>query len=192
VTDFVGFNLPISITSYLSPTGEYDHTNFDPFAHGEALLGLLSAGEMPAPVAISYTSQLNFGSLGADSAGIVLNALAQAGVKAPSAVARLAETQLATAGWGYGGAANANSSAEAAQGLVAAGQNPFAPSWSKVVSGTLVNAADAIIAQQQPDGCWPNLFGPGNDPFVVTDAIILLSLEPQWVQTAVYLPLIVR
>lgn len=192
VTNFVGFNLPLSITTYLSPTGEYDHTNFGYFAHGEALLGLLSAGEMPAPVAISYTSQLDFAALGADSAGIVLNALAQAGVKAPSAVTRLAETQLPTAGWGYGEAANANSTAEAAQGLVAAGDNPFAPSWSKIVSGTLVSSAEAIISQQQPDGCWPNLFGPGNDPFALTDAIILLSLEPQWFQTAVYLPLVVR
>ena len=193
VTDFAGFNLPISITAYLSPTGEYDHTNFGPFAHGEALLGLLAAGEMPAPVAISYTANLDFSVLGADAAGITLHALAKAGVMAPSAVARLEQTQLATAGWGYGGVANANSSAEAAQGLVAAGQNPFAPSWSKVVSGTLLNAAEVIIAQQQPDGCWPNLFGSGNDPFALTDAILLLTLEPQWPpRTAVYLPLVVR
>jgi hypothetical protein len=88
-------------------------------------------------------------------------------------------TQESDGGWGFG-SASPSSSSEVVQGLVAVGENPFAPSWSKVVSGTVTNAADAILAQQGDSGCWPNLFGPGDDPFSTTDAVLLLVQQPVW------------
>jgi hypothetical protein len=36
------------------------------------------------------------------------------------------------------------------------------------------------MAQQEPNGCWPNTFGPGDDPYSTTDAIILLAQQPGW------------
>ncbi len=97
----------------------------------------------------------------------------------PQTLDVLHATQEADGGWGFG-VANPNSSSEVVQGLVAVGENPFAPAWSQVVSGTVTNAADAILAQQGENGCWPNLFGPGDDPFATTDAVLLLTQQPSW------------
>jgi hypothetical protein len=47
------------------------------------------------------------------------------------------------------------------------------------VDGTLTNAADAVLAMQGDNGCWPNLFGPGDDPYSTTDAIQLLALAAE-------------
>jgi len=66
------------------------------------------------------------------------------------------------------------------QALSQAGENPFGPSWSVVLSGTVRNAADAALSQQGENGCWPNLFGPGDDPFGTTDAILLMVQEIPW------------
>jgi outer membrane biosynthesis protein TonB len=58
------------------------------------------------------------------------------------------------------------------------GENPYGPEWSQIVSGTLTSAADVLLALQGENGCWPNLYGPGDDPYSTTDAIILLAQEP--------------
>ncbi|MEZ4516431.1 MAG: hypothetical protein R3C44_06200 [Chloroflexota bacterium] len=44
------------------------------------------------------------------------------------------------------------------------GQNPFGPSWSVIVDGRMVTPADVIMSQQETNGCWPNLYGPGMIP----------------------------
>jgi len=181
VHDFGSTNLALSITQHLSPTGEYDDTSFGPFSHAEAMLGLLSAGLEVDPTAVDWllSAHDNGDWGGADSTGISMNVLARLGIILPDSLDVLRNSQELDGGWGFG-SANPNSSSEVVQGLVVAGENPFAPAWSKVISGTLSNAADAILRQQGHNGCWPNLFGPGDDPFATTDAVLLLVQQPGW------------
>lgn len=185
--DFAGYNLPLSVTTYLSPTGEYASTAFGPSAHDEAILGLLAAGEAPAPEALAWLlaapSEGDWG--GPDANGLslqVLGALSGEPVTdtIAAALAHLHASQQADGGWGFGLPSSPNSTSEVGQGLVAVGENPFAPGWSQVVSGTLYSGADRVLAQQGGNGCWPNLFGPGDDPFATTDAILLLAQNPPW------------
>ena len=186
VTDFAGFNLPLAMSDTLSPTGEYDHTQFGPFAHAEAMLGLLVAGEAVDESAVDFLlSAQTDGDWGSpDNNGIALNVLGRLDQAGPAMLAVLRAGQLADGGWGFEDMTNANATSEVVQGLVSAGENPFAPEWSQVLSGTLVHAADAVMAQQAENGCWPNLFGPGDDVFSTTDAIILLAQQPPWPETA--------
>ncbi len=180
--DFAGTNLVISITNYLSPTGEYDDTSFGPFGHNEAILGLLSAGETPDPSAIEWlvTNTPAEGWSDPDANGSTLQVLALQNLPAENLIELLAASQLADGGWGFAEKASPSSTSEVVQGLVLAGQNPFTPDWSVVVSGTIQTPADSILEQQGEDGCWPNLFGPGSDPFGTTDAIHLLMQNPVW------------
>ncbi|HSM57743.1 MAG TPA: hypothetical protein VK879_16435 [Candidatus Sulfomarinibacteraceae bacterium] len=186
VADVGGLNLVLSMTQHLSPTGEYADTSFGPFSHAEAMLGLASSGEPVDQTAVEWLlAAHDAGDWGGpDATGISLQALAAAG-ELPDDVRemaqeRLREQQLADGGWGMEAPSSPNSTSEVAQGLAAAGQNPFDPAWSRVLSGTLQNAADAVLAQQAENGCWPNLFGPGDDPYSTTDAVLLLSLAPEW------------
>jgi len=190
VTNFAGYNLPISATSYLSPTGEYDSTAFGPMAHNEAMLGLLAANEMPDTTAVSWLQNAAVnGSWGeSDANGSSIQVLAKMAEDVPEgAFAHLHLTQLADGGWGYTLPASVNSTSEVVQGLVQAGDNPFAPAWSVVVSGTIQNAADAVLAQQNDAGCWPNLYAPGADPYATTDAVFLLRANPAWPEMPFYL-----
>ena len=187
VSDFAGYNLVISVTNYLSPTGEYADTTFGPFSHAEAMLGLLAAGEPADPSALAWLLEAQSGGDWGDpdGDGISLQVLGRTGQSVPgevitAAVAHLQETQQADGGWGFAFPSSVNTTAEVVQGLAAVGHNPFVPSWSRVLSGTLRNAADLALAQQAEDGCWPNQFGPGADPFATTDGILLLLLEPEW------------
>jgi hypothetical protein len=163
----------------LSPTGEYDSTQFGPFSHAEAMLGLLAVGETVDETAVSFLLNAHTSGDwgGPDSNGIALNVLGQLGVPALEAVAHLQATQLPDGGWGFD-VSNPSSSSEVVQGLKASGENPYGPEWSQIVSGTLTNAADVVMAQQGENGCWPNLYGPGDDPYGTTDAVILLMQEP--------------
>lgn len=206
VTNFVGYNLPLSMTGYLSPTGEYADTGFGTTAHSEAMLGLLLAGETPDPTAVAflqnYPTNGDWGS--PDTTGLALNVLGRIMLTDTAviseAIPHLQTTQYADGGWtGFGDSASPSSTSEVVQGLVQVGQNPSAPAWRVVVSGTLSSPADAILAQQGTDGCWPNLFGPGADPFGTTDAIMLLTTQPTaWTflpepdTYQLYLPLISR
>jgi hypothetical protein len=186
VTNVAGSDLTISMTEYLSPTGEYDHTGFGPFSHAEAILGLSRAGQEVDPAAVEWLVSAGEGGVWGDpdATGISLQALSSVGALpdelATEALASLQATQQADGGWGFQLPSSVNSTAEVAQGLVAVDQNPFDPTWSQVVSGTLQGPAGLAIAQQAENGCWPNLFGPGDDPFATTDGIILLALEPPW------------
>lgn len=190
VTNFAGYNLPISVTNYLSPTGEYDSAAFGPTAHNEAMLGLIAAGNAPDATAVTWlqNAAVNGSWGGADSDGLSLNVLGRLAAAVPvGAFSNLHQTQQADGGWGFGVPASPNSTSEVVQGLVQNGDNPFAPAWSVVVSGTLQNPADVIMAQQTDDGCWPNLYGPGADPYATTDAILLLMVNPNWAERPSYL-----
>jgi hypothetical protein len=183
VTNFAGYNLPISVTNYLSPTGEYDSTAFGPLSHNQAMLGLIVAGEQPDPSAVAWLqgAAINGSWGGADSNGSSLHVLGRLGAATPlGAFSQLRSSQQSDGGWGFGGTANPSSTSEVVQGLVQNGDNPFAPGWSVVVNGVLQNPADVIMQQQDDNGCWPNLFGPGADPFSTTDAILLLMANPEW------------
>ncbi len=188
VVDFGGLNLPISMTRYLSPTGEYDNTGFGPFSHAEAMLGLLAADQDVDPAAVEWllSAQSDDGGWGSpDATGISLQVLAlldneEATGSIEEALDNLHATQQADGGWGFAFPSSVNSTAEVMQGVSATGENPYDPSWSVVTSGTLRNGADLAMAQQGANGCWPNLFGEGDDPFATTDGIILLSQEPPW------------
>jgi hypothetical protein len=128
-----------------------------------------------------------------DSNGLALNVLGRLGLSAPvGAVKVLSDTQQADAGWGFGLPSSPSSSAEVGQGLIAQGYNPFDPSWARVVDGRVVNVGDTIMAQQGSDGCWPNAYGAGADPFATTDAVILLAQSPGWHLYQTYLPMVVR
>ncbi len=183
VTNFAGYNLPISVTNYLSPTGEYDSTAFGPQSHNEAMLGMIASGNVPDALAVTWlqNAAINGSWGGADSDGSSINVLARLGAEIPQgAFANLRHTQQADGGWGYGVPASINSTAEVVQGLVQAGDNPFAPVWSVVMSGTIQNAADAVLLQQSDSGCWLDYSGTVDDPFSTTDAVLVLMADPVW------------
>lgn len=194
VRDFAGYDLPLTLSSYLSPTGEYDDTAFGVVAHDEAMLGLLAAGDVVDPSAVEYL--LNFqvdGDWGApDGNGLSLNVLGRLGIRVPEAINRLRETQEADGGWGFGVPADPSSTSEIVQGLIQNHENPFSPTWSKLVNGKISNAADAVLHQQGESGCWPSFVSPVDDPFATTDAIMLLVQDPEWPAQEAYLPFINR
>lgn len=190
-SDFAGENLPLLASSYLSSTGEYDSTAFGIFAHAETMLGLLSAGEPIAPPAMAFLLDAdtdgNWGD--SDSNGIVMQVLGLASKATPAGtIQALHASQSADGGWGFDGAASPSTSSEVIQGLVSVGLNPFSPDWSRIVDGRITSAADAIMAQQGDNGCWPNAFGSGDDPYSTTDVILLLTRRPGWGFSQVRLP----
>ena len=195
VNDFAGMDLPLVLSGYLSPTGQYADTSFGVVAQNEAMLGLLAAGDEVDPLAIDFllNAQTDGDWGGPDGNGISLNTLGRLGITLPEAIANLSTTQESDSGWGFGVPSDPSSTSEAVQGLIQNGINPFAPSWSKIVDGQVINPADVIMEQQGEDGCWPNLFGPGDDPFGTTDAIMLLVQQPIWEpHYTVFFPGIVR
>lgn len=190
-SDFAGLDLPTEIAANLEEDGTYDDTSFGYSAHAEAILGLLASGARVDPTAVTLllngAQEGDWG--GPDGNGIALNSLGRLGVSMPAGIANLRQTQQEDAGWGFGVPASPSSTSEVVQGLVQQGENPFGPGWSVVVDGRLTNAADTIMAQQQENGCWPNLFGPGDDPFGTTDAMVLLGQKVSWPFHVIYLPL---
>ncbi len=183
VDDFAGLDLPQLLGGNLTPDGAYDATEFGIFAHAEAMLGLLSADEPVAPPAVDLLLSFPVGGDwgDADGNGIALQVLG--GLSRPARAGTLAALRAAQnilGSWGFAGATSPSTSSEVVQGLIAIGQNPFSPQWSRVVAGRLTNAADAVIALQGVNGCWPNAFGPGDDPYSTTDAVLLLTGRPGW------------
>ncbi len=180
--NFAGQDLELTMSGYLSPTGEYDHTAFGIYAHARAVLGLLVSEHQPDETAVQFliNAQLEEGDWGyADMNGVVLQVLGRLGVAVPGAFDRLHFMQLPDGGWGFD-ASSPSSSAEVAQGLVVYGENPFSPVWSQVVAGRVTSAADWVMAQQAENGCWANLYGPGDDIFSTVDAVLLLTLPAPW------------
>jgi hypothetical protein len=195
VTDFAGEDLPLLMSGYLSPTGEYDSTAFGIFAHAEAMLGLIAVQELVDPSAIDFLLAAQSGGDWGDpdSNGIalqVLGGLSRSGRR--GTLAALLATQTVEGGWGFGGDVSPNATSEVVQGLTSVGVNPFSPDWSRVVEGRLANAASAVIAMQGDNGCWPNLFGPGDDPYSTTDAILLLTRRSDWGFWENWLPVVDR
>jgi hypothetical protein len=91
-----------------------------------------------------------------DSTGLALEALAAAGVPrdAPAVTAALAwldAHQSSDGGWPHdpGDTSNANSTAYAAQGIVAAGEDPTGPRWTTT---TQANPVTYLASLQRPDG----------------------------------------
>lgn len=195
VTDFAGLNLPLLMSGHLSPTGEYDSTAFGIFAHAEAMLGLLAADQYVAPAAIDVLmGAQEEGDWGdSDSNGIALQVMGRLSRSARTGtMAALHTSQSADGGWGFDGVSNPTASSEVAQGLIAVGRNPYGPDWSRLREGHLQNAADSVIAHQSENGCWPNAFGPGDDPYSTTDAILLLSGNTGWGFSSANLPVVVN
>lgn len=193
VSNFAGMNLPEVMAGHLQPSGEYDSTAFGIFAHAEAMLGLLRADEEVAPTAIELllSSQANGDWGDSDANGIALQVLGELDSRTPvSTLSVLHSEQLADGGWGFGDASNPSATSEVAQGLAAIGQNPYGPQWSLVIDGRLTNAADVVMSQQGQNGCWPNAYGPGDDPYSTTDAILMLATQPEWGFSLVHLPAI--
>lgn len=189
--NFAGLDLPQVLGGYLAPDGAYDATEFGIFAHAEAMLGLIAAGEPVAPSAVDLL--LGFpvgGDWGdADGNGIALQVLGGLSRSArASTLSALRATQNILGSWGFAGATSPSTSSEVVQGLIAGGHNPFGPQWSRIVAGRLTNAADAVLALQADNGCWPNAFGPGDDPYSTTDAILLLTGRPGWGFSTIYAP----
>lgn len=182
VSNFAGIDLPVLVSGYLSPTGEYDDTSFGVVAQNEAMLGLISAGFDVDPSAVDFLVNAQTGGDWAspDGNGISLNTLSRLGISLPDAISFLRSSQQGDGGWGFGIPSDPSSTSEIVQGLIQSGNNPFSPRWSKISAGKVVNAADAVMALQEENGCWPNLFGPGDDPFGTTDAIKLLAQQAQW------------
>ena len=193
VADFAGLDLPDLMATHLQPNGEYDSTAFGIFAHSEAMLGLLTAGQPVAPEAIDLLMGAHAnGDWGeADANGIAIQVLGMLGKRVPVAtLAVLHEEQLADGSWGFSGSSNPSAASEVVQGLTEIGQNPFGASWSRVVDGQLSNAADVVMSQQKENGCWPNPLGTGDDPYSTTDAIMLLATQPGWGISLNHLPIV--
>ena len=193
VDDFAGLDLPLLMSGYLTPEGAYDATDFGIFAHAEAMLGLLNANEPVAPPAVDLLLSLQTGGDWGDpdSNGIALQVLGGLARPArPGTMAALHAAQNVEGGWGFAGATSPSTSSEVVQGLIDAGQNPYGPQWSRVVAGRLTNAADAVLALQDANGCWPNAFGPGDDPYSTTDAVLLLAGQPGWGFSQVFTPIL--
>ena len=193
VSNFAGETLPVLMSGFLSPTGEYDSIAFGIFAQAEAMLGLIRAGEPVAPAAVDLLNSVHSGGDWGDpdSNGIVLQVYG--GLSRPAragTLAALRAAQTPDGGWGFGGNTSASTSSEVVQGLTAVELNPFAPDWSRVVDGQIVNAADAVMTQQADDGCWPSPVGPDADPYSTTDAVLLLTQRPGWGFSAVRMPII--
>lgn len=179
---FAGTDLVAQIQANLSPDGTYANTDFGPFGDAEAILGLVAAGEKVDETAVAWlmAAQTDGDWGGADSNGLVLQLLQPLSQTVPAQTLNiLHSTQLPDGGWGFD-TSSVNSTAEVAQGLAAIGLNPFDPSWGVVTDGRFVTPLDFVLSQQGANGCWPNLYGPGDDPFATTDALLLLNLNPAW------------
>lgn len=182
VNEFAGLDLYLTLTGHYSETGALDDTSFGTFGHSRAMLGAIAAGYEQTDLALaikflqSTATENGWGD--PDSNGLALQVLGAFNLVHPEMLTPIRASQLSDGGWGFD-VSNPNSTSEVSRGLMAAGENPFSPSWGVVVSGTVTGPADVVLATQGTNGCWPNLFGPGDDPFATTDAILLLAAQPQ-------------
>lgn len=202
--DFAGHNLVLSVTSHLSPSGQFGvNTSFE---QALAMMGLATAGET---VPVSATNWLleqqvvegdlagswddGYGTLGnPDATGMAILALLASGqaVIEPvqSAVDFLARTQLSSGGWEYGAdfGESANSTALALQALLASGQDVFTAGgpWQPEGGKTPV---EALLSWQSESGAFQADFGQGrlDDFFATVQSLPALGLaanlapEPQ-------------
>jgi hypothetical protein len=200
---FAGIDLvKIIQDSYDPTTGRY-HPLYE-FRHTLAIEGLLRSGVQVPPAALEalFRAQLPDGGWfwsfdgkqsDVDTTGRVLQVLAGiAGQQNAAAYARaadfLAGTQLADGGWNIGyqdGAANANSTAMAVGGLLAAGFDPQSarfrrsiPNSANVGGGTDRDALDALLGFQEWSGAFAYIRQPGQEEvrlLATTDALSALA-----------------
>jgi hypothetical protein len=171
VTDFAGFNLVLSITNAISTNGSLDSSAF---SHALGMLALQEAGFFSGTTAISATDWLSNSAVitgSADTAGIVLQALAGADIPRETAVVTraidyLLASQLPDGGWGFAGS-NPNSTGEAIRGLLAYGVDPRL--IQVATDGQLASPTRYLVEAQASDGSLPGFFGP--DEFATTDAL---------------------
>lgn len=192
VTDFAGHDLLADISASLAPDGTLDDISFGIMAHAEAMMGLLVADSVIDPAAVKYliNSETDGNWDSPDNSGIALNVLGRIGFVKPSALRYLQSTQQPDGGWGFDLPSDASSTSEVVQGLRQQGENPFSPRWSQIKQGAVQSPADAIMARQKENGCWPNYNDTADDPFGTTDAIIMLTIEPEFVTFVTHLPII--
>jgi hypothetical protein len=133
---------------YDPATGKFGATVWD---QAWAMIGLAATGEAIPPAAVDFLAGARSprGGWGftagadeadADSTGLAIQALRAAGM--PSASPPIAEaldfldrSQSTDGGWSHGGPSNANSTAYAVQGILAAGEDPQAGRWRVDPSG---------------------------------------------------------
>ncbi len=182
VTNFAGLDLYLTLSEFYSDTGELDDTAFGVFSHNRAMVGAIAAGYGEDVLFPAVNYLLVAGPEGdwgdPDANGLALQILGTLGFNVAETVEAVRASQLPDGGWGFD-VSNPNSTSEVVRGLIAAGANPFNPDWSVVISGTLRSPVEAVLATQGENGCWPNLYGPGDDPFATTDAILLLMAQPE-------------
>lgn len=169
-------------TGYDPATGAYGAGTWD---QAWALLGLTAAGEPVPPAALSALTALADPAGGwstdgksepdADSTGLALQAAVAAGLPPTDPVLRaaldfLARGQGADGGWGHGGQSNVNSTAYAAAGILAAGEDPRAGRWA----AGHPSPVDFLLGAQAADGRL--LFGATNED--VSDMVATLQALP--------------
>jgi hypothetical protein len=185
-SDFMGHDFVISLTSHLSPTGEYGVNTA--FNQSLAILALVEAGDGVPDIATDWLLELQenagdlagswsdgFGTDGnSDSTALALMALTnsddQAAVEAVSrAKDYLARSQLPSGGWEYGAGfgENANSTALVLQALGAIGEDVDSPESPWVQSG--ITPLEALLSWQADSGAFQADFGEGRfDDFFST------------------------
>lgn len=149
----------------------------DDFNHSLSIIGLAATGTgVPSGAVASLRSrQLPDGGWGfgntsdPDSTAIALQALLAAGVpvgdgSVQAALAYFRSTQAADGGWGFDPAAsNVNSTAFVVQALLAAGEDPEGPRYTKGSA----NPIRFLLSQQRPDGSFV-----GYDPAFATNQVV--------------------
>ena len=190
--NFGGYNLVISLTQHLSPTGEFGTTSH--FRHALAMLGLAAADETVPLTSTQWLKdqQLPDGSWGwagdpgdTDTTAAAIQALLAAGEGPDSppivdALAYLASIQGDDAGFCYapvwGTQSNADSTAAAVQALLAAGED--LENWT--VNGR--TPLNALRSFQKSDGAfvyeWGGWGGPVDNIMATYHAVPALLGRP--------------
>ncbi len=181
--DFGGYNLVISLTAQLSPTGQYNVNAA--YNQALALLALSAASEPIPPSSVNWLLSKQaadgswddgFGTMkNPDATAMSMMALRSAGLpithsRLLSATHFLGQAQLATGGfeYGVGFGENANSSGLVAQALSAMGEDFFSTggAWDK---GSGATPLSALASYQGATGAFQADFGAGlNDDFYTT------------------------
>ncbi len=167
--NFGGYNLVISLTQHISPTGQFG-TNSQ-FGHALGMLGLAAAGEAVPPTVTQWLRdrQLSSGGWGwsgtspdADTTALAIQALIAAGdpltsTSIVSALNYLRSVQSEDAGFCYspvwGTDSNADTTAAVIQALIAAGEN--LADWTKNGRTPL----EALRSFQKSDGAFVYQWG---------------------------------
>jgi prenyltransferase beta subunit len=159
-----GYDLVVSMTNYYSPTtGAFSNGSWE---QASAMLAWAASGEAIPPTATNFLASRigpdggfeyapGFGT-DSNTTGLVIQALVAGGravtsTEVISALAYLRNTQESDGGWSYDGSgtsSDANSTAYAVQGLIAAGQDPLNSPWQTGSANPIV----FLRSLQQPDG----------------------------------------